>query len=119
MEKFDFEKLEVYKKSIEFIGRVSDITEKLPYGIQKSLGDNLLRAAMSIASNIAEGSGRRSRKEKRHHFEISQGSAFECVPTLTILYGKKHISEERYNELYSECLAISKMISGLISHFSY
>ncbi|UCD15444.1 MAG: four helix bundle protein, partial [Candidatus Omnitrophota bacterium] len=57
------------------------------------------------------------KKEKRHAFEISQGSAFECVPMLTILHRKKKIKEEEFKELYDECYIISKMLSGLITHF--
>ncbi|MBL7129865.1 MAG: four helix bundle protein [Candidatus Omnitrophica bacterium] len=118
MNKFDFEKLDVYQKALGFISKVYDLFEELPYRIQKSIGDNLLRAAMSIANNLAEGSGRRGKKEKRHAFEISQGSAFECVPMLTILRRKKKIEKETFERLYNDCCTISKMISGLITHFS-
>lgn len=118
MHKFDFEKLDVYQKSLDFIGEIYDLFEKLPYRIQHSIGDNLLRAAISIANNIAEGSGRRGEKEKRHSFEISQGSAFECIPMLTVLYKKKIIKEEAYSHLYDSCYNISKMLSGLVTYFS-
>ena len=118
MFKFDFEKLDVYQKALEFIDKIYDLFEGLPYRIQKSIGDNLLRASISIVNNHAEGSGRRGKKEKRHAFEISQGSAFECVPMLTILYRKKRIKEVTFKELYNDCYIISKMTSGLISHFS-
>lgn len=116
--KFCFEDLDVYQKAVSFSGKIFDLFEKMPYRVQKPIGDNLLRAAISIANNIAEGSGRRSRKEKRHSFEISQGSVFECVPILTILRDKKVIKEIDFQELYEECYIISKMLSGLITHFS-
>ncbi|MBU1864142.1 MAG: four helix bundle protein [Candidatus Omnitrophica bacterium] len=118
MGKFDFEKLDVYQKALDFIDKIFDLFEKLPYRIQTSIGNNLLRAAVSIANNIAEGSGRRGRKEKRHHFEISQGSAFECIPMLTILCNKNKMPKETYESLYNDCYVISKMLSGLITHFS-
>ena len=73
---------------------------------------------MSVVSNIAEGSGRRGKKEKRHAFEISQGSAFERTPTLVILYNKKKIKREVFEELYNDYYTISRVISGLIRHFS-
>jgi len=116
--KFDFEKLDVYQKSLDLIDNIYELFEKLPYRIQKSIGDNLLRAAMSVASNIAEGSGRRGKKEKRHCFEISQGSLYECIPSLTILHRKKRIKEEIFDQLYNDCATISRMLSGLIRHFS-
>ena len=118
MEKFDFEKLDVYKKSLEFISKIYDLFEKLPYRLQKSIGDNLLRATMSVVSNIAEGSGRRGKREKRQSFVIAQGSAFECIPSLTLLHKKEKIHQNEYNSLYDDCYTISKMIGGLVKHFS-
>ena len=70
IDKFNFERLDAYQRALEFIGKIYDLFEALPYRIKKSIGDNLLRAAVSVASNIAEGSGRRGKKEKRHAFEI-------------------------------------------------
>jgi len=118
MKKFDFENLDVYQLTIDFIDRVFDLFEAMPYSMQNSIGNNLLRAAVSIGNNIAEGSGRRGRKEKRHSFEISQGSAFECIPMLTILHKKRKMSNELFEKLYDDCYAISKMLSGLIKRFS-
>jgi four helix bundle protein len=77
-----------------------------------------LRAAISVANNIAEGSGRRGKKEKRHAFEISQGSAYECIPMLTVLCRKKNIEQKLYEEIYNDCYEISKMIGGLIRYYS-
>ena len=94
MNKFEFEKLDVYQKTLNYISKIYDLFERLPYKLQKSIGDNLLRAAVSIANNIAEGSGRRGKREKRQPFIIAQGSAFECIPMLTILHGKKIIKQE-------------------------
>jgi len=118
MHNFNFEKLDVYQKSLDFISNIYDLFEGLPYRIQRSIGGNLLRAAMSIVNNIAEGSGRRGEREKRHSFEISQGSAFECIPMLTILHKKGELKRDKFEKLYDDCYVISKMISGLISRFS-
>ena len=93
MQKFSFEKLDVYQKALDFVSKIYDLFESFPYRIQKSVVNNLLRAAISISNSIAEGSGRRGKKEKGHAFEISQGSTFECVPMLTILHRKKRISK--------------------------
>lgn len=119
MEKqFDFERLDVYQRALDFISKIYDLFEILPYRIQKTIGNNLLRAAVSIANNLAEGSGRRMRKEKRHFFEISQGSIFECIPMITILRRKKVIPENKYEELYKDCYDLSRMTTGLVRHFS-
>ena len=118
MDKFDFEKLEVYKMALEFIGKIYNMYGKLPYMIQKSIGSNLLNAAMSIACNIAEGSGRRSEKEKKRFFIISQGSTFECIPALRVLHQGQKITNEEFEYLYNTCCSISKMLSRLIVFFS-
>ena len=82
---FDFEKLEVYKMGIEFVRKIYRITEGLPRNYGFSLGDQLRRAALSIVNNIAEGSGKLSKKEKSQFYRISLTSARECIRMLTIL----------------------------------
>lgn len=114
MEEFIFEKLEVYKKAIDFIGKVIDIARKLPIETRYSIGNELIKTGVSIANNLAEGSGRRSRKEKRQFYDIAQGSIFECVPMLTVLKNKTFITQEEYSHLYEYCFMMAKMVSGLI-----
>jgi four helix bundle protein len=58
MEKFKFEKLEVYQKTLKFIDKIYSITKKFPKEEMFSLTDQLKRAALSILTNIAEGCGR-------------------------------------------------------------
>jgi four helix bundle protein len=118
MQKFSFERLDVYQRAVNFVGKIYILFENLPFRIQKSIGDNLLRAAVSIPSNIAEGSGRRGKKEKRHSFEIAQGSVYECIPTLTVLQMEQAIKQETYEGLYNDCYEISKMLVGLIKYYS-
>lgn len=115
MYNFGFEKLEVYQRAITFINKIFELTERLPNKVQYSLGDQLRRASLSIANNIAEGSGRRSKAEKSRFWSFAQSSAFECVPLLTILHCRKYVVRESYKVLYDECFQISKMLSGLIN----
>lgn len=56
-ERFDFEKLNVYQKALEYIDFVYKLTEKFPKEEQFGLTSNFRRAAQSIALNIGEGSG--------------------------------------------------------------
>lgn len=118
MSKFDFEKLEVYQKSLDLMSEIYDLFEKLPSRIQISIGSNLLRAATSIASNIAEGSGRRNKKEKRQFFSIAQASTYECIPSLEILGRKGYLTGEDSKKFYNDGQNIAKMLTGLISYFS-
>ncbi len=68
--KFDFEKLEVYQLALEFLDFIFDICEELPFDLQSCLGDNLKRAGISVSNNIAEGSGKKSGKEKIRYYHV-------------------------------------------------
>ena len=72
----DHEKLDVYKCSIQFAALSFRFIERLPRG-HAHLSDQLRRAAMSIALNIAEGSGKKSRADRARYYAISRDSAME------------------------------------------
>lgn len=76
---FAFEKLFVYQKAVDFAEAVCGETEEFSRGYG-FLTDQLNRAALSIAANIAEGNGRFTKPDRRHFFGIARGSVQECVP---------------------------------------
>ena len=110
---FIFEKLDVYKKSVDLADEVSRLTESFSRG-SYYLSDQLNRAVLSISTNIAEGNGRYHKADRVHFFRIARGSAFECVPLLEICRRKNLIDSEIHNSLKSEIENIGKMLSGLI-----
>jgi len=110
---FIFEKLDVYKKAVEFADRVYDFTKEFQKG-NYYLTDQLNRASLSISANIAEGNGRYHKAERINFFRIARGSAFECVPILEICCRKKLISEEKNDVLRKDIEDICKMLSGLM-----
>lgn len=112
---FMFENLEVYKRAIAFADEISDLTENFSKG-NYYLTDHLNRAALSIATNIAEGNGRYGKADRKNFFRISRGSAFECVPILELCKRKKLIGEEKQKELKENLDEICKMLSGLINY---
>jgi len=59
---FDFEKLDVYQLALKFVHKLITLVKKLPPELRLSLGNNVIRAGMSILNNIAEGSGKKSSK---------------------------------------------------------
>ena len=77
---FDFEKLIVYTKAKRFNKKVNDFLNSSK--LDRTTNDQLRRASFSIMLNIAEGSGRYSKADKRNFYVISRGSAFECVAFL-------------------------------------
>ena len=113
-EDFSFEKLDVYKKTIDFVNSVFEICNNFPNKLQYSLGDQLRKASLSIANNIAEGSDKRFPKDKKKFYEYSLDSARECVPMFTICRMQNLIDEKKHERLRSDCTVICKMLRRLI-----
>ena len=111
---FMFENLEVYQKSVDLAEEVIKLTDEFPKGYY-FLTDQLNRASLSIATNIAEGNGRFTKKDRRNFFIIARGSVQECVPLLEIAKRKQLISDVNLSDLSNRLEVISKMISGLIN----
>ncbi len=110
---FMFEKLEVCQKSVDFADEVAAMAEGFPRGYG-FLVDQLNRAALSIATNLAEGNGRFTKPDRRNFFTIARGSAQECVPLLEIARRRGLIPETFALALRKRLEIIAKMISGLI-----
>jgi len=115
MREFDFENLSVYQRALDFTEKLFKISEKFPIKTQSSLGDQLRRAGISIVNNIAEGSNKRSKKEKAQFFSYSLESARECVPMITISERLKYMDDDLHNNMREECVVICKMLSKLIN----
>ena len=114
---FSFEKLKVWQAAREIIGSVYKLTGSFPNIEKFGLGDQLRRSVVSIASNIAEGSGRSSIKEKIHFIEMSYGSLMEVYCQLQIAVDLGYISPNAFEALESKIDSISKMLTGLRSVF--
>lgn len=110
---FAFEKLLVYQKAVDFADAVCGETEEFSRGYG-FLADQLNRAALSIAANIAEGNGRFTKPDRRHFFGIACGSVQECVPLLELAFRRKLLNETSHNELKDRLEEIARMLSGLI-----
>jgi len=110
---FPFEKLETWQKAIEFADEVYRITRAFPEDERFGLTSQMRRAAVSISSNLAEGSARYSRNDFAHFVEIATGSLFEVVSQATIGKRQSFLNEADYNQLYSLAESQGRMLSGL------
>lgn len=115
----DFRKYDVWKKSIEFASSVYKVTGGLPWFEKKGLCDQLQRAAVSISSNIAEGSARPSDNDFAHFLDIALGSAYEVETQMQIAKNIGYIDDEHYSLLLGEIINIEKQISRLIRHIRH
>lgn len=113
--KFDFEKLNVYQKSLNYIDKIFEVYKNLPRDVKYSVGNNLIRAVLSISNNIAEGNGKRSKKEKNRYFGISLDSTRESISVLIVLKRQNLINEDKYLELRKDGREITNMMYNLIN----
>ena len=112
---FDFHKLEVYRKARlvnstidPIIVRIKDLDKRRQF----------VRASLSIQLNLAEGTGRFTKRDKRNFYIISRASVFECVAILDILVDTALISPDEYEGLYESYEELSKMLFSMIQKLS-
>ncbi len=110
---FTFEDLDAYKKARALVVDIYRLQETFPKEERYALGDQVRRAAISITANLAEGSGRKSIKEKIHFIEISFGSMTEVYCELQLASDLGYIKEEQLRKLRPQFTDIAKMLSGL------
>ena len=96
---FIYKKLDVWKLSKELVLKVYEVGKGFPSEEKFSLTNQLNRASVSVASNIAEGSSRRSLKDQAHFSEIAYGSLMEVACQLDLAYELGFINNEKYKEL--------------------
>lgn len=116
---FDHERLDVYRLAIEYVAE-SYRSALLLSGTQRHIRDQWLRAAQSIALNIAEGNGKRSPKDKGRYFEIARGSAMECAAIHDILMAIVAIESDSLlhgkTQLKRIVAMLTKLIRSMRSH---
>jgi four helix bundle protein len=110
---FAFEKLEVWQKSIDFAHSVYCVTRRFPDDERFGLTSQMRRAAVSVSSNIAEGSSRFSRTEFAHFLEIATGSVFEVVSQSYVSRRETFLTQAQFDELYRAAEQEGRMLSGL------
>ena len=89
-------------------------TNEMPWFEKKGLCDQMQRAVVSIASNIAEGTARPSDTEFAHFLDIALGSAYEVETQLLIAHNIGYLDNEKYMELNSMVVTIECQLNRLI-----
>ena len=117
MEKFNFEELKVYQKSLILIDRIYAETKEFPKEEVYGLTSQFRRAAISIAFNIAEGLGS-SNPEFRRYLQISLNSVKEYVVCVEIVQRQNYLQIEEYNHYRKDLAELSKMITSLMKYLT-
>ena len=114
---YQFESLRAWQKAKDLVKLIYQLVAKFPNFEQFALSNQLRRAVISIPSNIAEGSGRMSNKEKIHFLEIAYGSLLETYCQLQIAVELGYISGEDLSRVKPLLFETSRLISGLRKSF--
>ena len=110
---FNFERLDCWQHAIEVADSIYDLTGNFPVEERFGLTNQMRRAAVSISSNIAEGSSRASRADYARFVEIATGSTFEMVSQAFIAKRRGLLNDEKFAQLYSLAERQGRMLSGL------
>jgi four helix bundle protein len=110
--------LKVWQRSISFVTEIYRVTRDFPKEEIYCMVGQLRRAAISIPSNIAEGSARRNTKEYIQFLYISLGSASEIETQIAISINLGYLMQEKAGGIQAELEEIIRMLAGLIKSLS-
>lgn len=118
MKQNTFRDLDAYKAGKVLIKEVYRLLKKFPKEEQYAMCDQLRRAAISVTSNIAEGSGRNTNKEKMRFLEISYGSLMEVLSQMDVACDLEYITTEEFNNIEVLVENVGRPLSGLKNYFA-
>lgn len=110
MVQHNFRKLNIWKEGIQIARETYAMTKIFPKDERFGLSSQLQRCAVSIPSNIAEGTSRSSNKHFRQYLETALGSAFEWESQLTISFEIDYLSKETFDHLSEKIQKIQNQI---------
>ena len=110
---YSFEKLEVWNESKEFTKSIYKLTSTFPDSERFGLVTQLRRASVSICSNIAEGSARKSFKDKAHFTTMAFSSTVEVLNQLILSFELDFIEEKDYLKLRQDIESVTNKLNGL------
>ncbi len=110
----NFEELVVWKRAKKLAVKIYSITSQSEFNKDYGLRDQIRRAGISIASNIAEGDELKTNKQSIHYFHVARGSAGEVYTQAVIAKEIGYLNEINFNIIQNETRIISKMLNKLI-----
>jgi four helix bundle protein len=112
MHEYSFEKLRVWQRSREFVKQIYLLTRKFPDSERFGIVSQLQRASVSVSSNIAEGSSRKSGKDQGYLIQLAYSSLMECLSQLILAYDLGFISESELKEVRNQIEEISNLLNA-------
>ena len=109
---FRFEGLEIFHGAVDFSAKVHELVKKFPAKERFDLTSQARRAANSIVLNIAEGSGRGTKKDFSHFLDMAIGSTFETVACFFLAKKQEYVSEGELEQIMGDGELLSKKINA-------
>ena len=117
IKQFSFEKLDVWKNSIDLTVAIYKLTDSFPVDEKYNLTSQIRRACVSVSSNIAEGNYRITNKDKGHFMTMAYGSIMEVINQLIIANRLNYVSDEKLNYLRDDIQLIANQINKLKKYY--
>ncbi len=110
---YSFEKLNVWKESVSLVKKIYQLTNGFPPDERFGLISQMKRSAVSIASNISEGTSRNTKKDRAHFTTLAYSSAIELLNQLIIAKELQYINEEHYKSIRELISKVTNMLNAL------
>ncbi len=113
----DFKKLLIWQMGMEIVDKVYEVVSVLPAEEKYGMRSQMTRSAVSIPSNIAEGSAKTSQKDYARFLEISLGSVFELETHSLVVQRRQWVDEKQMNELLELIKREQQMLQSFLKKF--
>jgi len=111
-----YENLDAWKEATNLAVKIYQVTKNFPKEEIFGITSQLRRASISISTNIAEGAGRKSRKDFKQFVHIASGSLNEVESVLHICFRLNLITGDSYKELNDSTERLARLIGGLLKY---
>ncbi|HZW62797.1 MAG TPA: four helix bundle protein [Flavobacteriaceae bacterium] len=118
MGRHNFKKLKVWQVGIELVKDNYQLTRTFPDAEKFNLTSQMNRCAISIPSNISEGSSKSTARHFKKFLENSLGSAFEWETQLIVSFNEGYVDKKKFEELENKILQIQKMLGKFIDNLN-
>jgi len=112
---FAFEKLRVWQEARKWVKSIYNMTQSFPSSEKFGMIPQLNRAAISVPTNIAEGSGRRSAKDQAHFTHLAYSSLLEVLNLLILSFDQGYLSEKELTSQRETIKLITTQLNSLYS----
>ena len=113
MHTYSFEKLNVWQLSRNLVKNIYKSTKDFPSDERFGITQQIRRATISVSSNIAEGSSRKTGKEQARFTQIAYSSLYEVVNQLILSVDLEFLAEDKYLEIRNDIEELTNKLNSL------